>query len=90
MATNRLRKKIPLESMRVGVEYDSSADNTVVDFGMEQTTRRIVSTRPESTTSTLGSKLQYCSCDWAEVTSAVGLRIHQGQKKCLKTLEQRP
>lgn len=94
-ATSRLRKTIPSESARVGVEEDSLAENTVSDPGLEMTTRH--STVQEITTSSTtaalavkGHKLQNCICGWSKVTSYLGLRIHQGKKGCLREEQQRP
>ena len=72
------RKKIPPKSVRAGVEYDSSADNTTTDPVMKQTTRTVNSTVPETITPDPGIKLQICSCGWAKVTSSAGLIIGKG------------
>lgn len=95
IATKRRQKSTPLESARAGAEEDSSADMTVIDPGPETTmskniTQESATTIVTATAATAGHKLQICACDWRKVTSQLGLRIHQGKKRCLREERQRP
>lgn len=72
------------------MEDDSSPDITANDLGTNKTTSTMISTIPEKQTPTPGKTHQSCPCGWVKVTSAAGLRIHQGRKRCLKRVEHRP
>lgn len=90
IATKRQQKRTPLESTRVGAEEDSSADigpeTTLSKSIMQESATAIVT----ATAATAGHKLQICACGWRKVTSQLGLRIHQGKKRCLREERQRP
>ncbi|KAJ8397350.1 hypothetical protein AAFF_G00438990 [Aldrovandia affinis] len=62
-------------------------DNTVTDPGTETTTNKNTA---HEITAAAGHKLQVCSCGWEKVTSAKGLKIHQGKKRCLREQRQGP
>lgn len=87
LATKSPMKKILPEPARAGAEDGSSADNPVMNTGMEQITRLMISI-PEAPTVTAGHNLQNCICGWTKVTSTQGLKIHQGKKGCLKKGQQ--
>lgn len=80
-ATLRKRKAIPQESARAGVEDDSQADNMVMEFGTDMTTRSGLSIEAGGVVG--GKELLTCVCGWSKVTSVRGLRIHQGKMRCL-------
>ncbi|KAK9524410.1 hypothetical protein VZT92_016806 [Zoarces viviparus] len=88
-ATTSKQRNIPLESARAEAQDGSHTDNTVTDLGTETTTHK-ESTTHETTTTAAGHKLQVCICGWEKVTSAFGLKIHQGRKKCLREQRQGP
>lgn len=86
MATKSPKRKIPLESTRVGVEDVSSADNPVTDADMNMHQKIGMAL----TTSAVGQELIICNCGWSKVTSIRGLKIHQGRMKCLKEMRPGP
>lgn len=55
---------------------------------METTTSK--NTAHESTTTAAGQALQVCLCGWSKITSARGLKIHQGKRGCLRQQKQGP
>lgn len=87
-AKKKQRKKTPPEFARAGAEEDSSADNMVLS--RPETTTNTDSTVQENTvvtsapTGAADHKLQTCTCGWRKITSHLGLRIHQGKKRCLR------
>ena len=81
-------RNIPLEPARAGAQDGSTTDHTATDPGTETTTSR--NTAHETTITAAGHTLQVCSCGWERVTSARGLRIHQGRKRCLGEQRQGP
>ena len=85
IATEKSRKKIPPGSARAGAEDDPvRTDNTVTNNGTELTTERTTSTATNGPPT--GKTLQNCICGWSKITTARGLKIHQGIKKCLSEL----
>ena len=89
IATKSKQRKTPLEPARAGAQDGSTADNMVIDLGMETTTDK-ESTAHGTSTTAIGHKLQVCICGWNKVTSAMGLKIHQGRKRCLREQRQGP
>ncbi len=89
-------KRTPPESARAGAEEDSSADIMVTDSGPETTMTKNGAVQESdtavatATATTEGHKLHICPCSWGKATSYLGLRIHQGRKKCLREERQRP
>ncbi len=88
MAMKNSKRKIPLESVRAGAEDDSLIDNLVIDPDMNTTTNQIIGMAHIA--SAVRQELKICSCSWSKVTSIRGLKIHQGQMKCLKEVRPGP
>lgn len=85
IATEKSRKKIPPGSATAGAEDDPvRMDLTVTDKETELTTNRTTSTATNGPPT--GETLQNCICGWSRITTARGLKIHQGKKKCLSKL----
>ena len=82
-ATKSQQRKIPLEPARAGAEDGSTIDHTATDPGTETTTSK-KNTAHETTTAATGHTLQVCICGWEKLTTARGLKIHQGRKRCLQ------
>lgn len=80
-ATESLQRNIPLEPARAGAQDGSTIDNTATDPGTDTTTSK--NTTHETTTAAAGHSLQVCPCGWEKITSARGLKIHQGKRGCL-------
>uniref|UniRef100_A0A8D3B5A3 Protein-cysteine N-palmitoyltransferase HHAT n=1 Tax=Scophthalmus maximus TaxID=52904 RepID=A0A8D3B5A3_SCOMX len=81
VATKTLKRRIPLESVREGVQEDSLTDLRANDPGTEITTNQKNNTATDRSAAPTGHKLQRCSCGWTEVTSEKGLEIHQCRRK---------
>lgn len=74
-------RNIPLEPARAGAQDGSTIDNTATDSGTDTTMSK--NTAHETTTAAAGHSLQVCTCGWEKITSARGLKIHQGKRGCL-------
>ena len=86
LATKLNTEKTPLESARAGAEDDSLMTDTVTDPGTDLTMSR-ENMLVEATSSDVdGKKRQVCLCGWQKVTTLKGLRIHQGRKRCIKSV----
>ena len=88
-ATESQVRNIPLEPARAGAQDGSPTDHTATDPGTETTTIK-KNTAHETTATAAGHTLQLCICGWEKVTSARGLKIHQGRKRCLGGQRQEP
>ncbi len=82
------KRRIPLESARVGAQEDSQTDPPVMTLGMDMTSKEGSSKTLEKLAA--GHVLQTCVCGWAKVTSTHGIKVHQGRKKCLTTTNPGP
>lgn len=74
----------------MGVEDNSLTDHMAIDLGMEKTKKKASTVQKSNTAKESDKKLQVCFCGWKKITSAKGLKIHQGKKMCLMEREQGP
>jgi len=73
-------EKIPLESVRAGVEDDSIVDNMVNDLGLETDMSMESKTSSRSAISKV-IEIQVCVCGWSKATTVRGLKVHQGKNE---------